>query len=577
MLLQLLRPALSPLTSRLALLLLLQLAQTAALLYLPALNADIIDEGVVRGELDRILSLGGIMLALTVLQAVCTVGAVRLASRVATAVSRDIRASVFRHVQTFSGSEFTRFGTSSLISRTTNDVQQVEAFLLSGLILLVEAPLICLVGIVVALRQDVALSSVLLVIIPGLVLLMGLVLRRTRPVALQLQENTDTVNRVLREQIAGTRVVRAFVREEHETQRFERASRALADVSVTNGRLGTLLLPLGATVVNLFTVPMVWLGANRIDAGHMEVGDMVAFLTYMALVLASLMTLASVLMMLPRAQVCARRISEVLRVESAVTPPARPVRRMRRPGHVELRGVGFSYPGAEAPVVRDVTLSIRPGESVALVGPTGSGKSTLLQLMLRIVDATEGQILMGGEDIRSLDPTLLTRRVGYVPQRPYLFSGTVASNLRLGRPDASDGELWRALATAQAQEFVGAMEESLGARIAQGGTNVSGGQRQRLAMARALLVRPDIYLFDDAFSSLDYLTEAALRTELAHETSSATVVFVAQRVSTIKSANRIVVLDQGRVVGDGTHEELFHSNVIYRDIVLAQPAEEGPS
>nr|WP_238420919.1 ABC transporter ATP-binding protein [Streptomyces taklimakanensis] len=568
-----LRRHLAPYRRAVCALVLLQFLQTCATLCLPALNADIIDNGVVAGDTGRILASGAVMLAVTVVQVGCNIGAVLHGARTAAAFGRDVRAAVFDRVQSFSARELGRFGAPSLITRTTNDVQQVQALVLMGFTLMVSAPIMCVGGIVMALGIDVPLSSVLVAVVPVLGLAVGLIVRRLRPLFRAMQERLDTVNRVLREQITGIRVVRAFVRDGHERERFRVANTELTEVSLGSGRLLALMFPIVMTVVNLSSVAVAWFGAHRIDAGDMEIGALTAFLAYLMQIVMSVMMATFMFMMVPRADVCAERLQEVLETSTSVAPPSEPVREVRFHGHLEIRGAGFRYPGAEEPVLRDVNLVAGPGETTAVIGSTGSGKSTLLSLVPRLFDVTEGEVLVGGVDVRRLDPARLARTVGLVPQRPYLFSGTVATNLRYGRPDATDEELWHALETAQAADFVRRLEGGLDAPVAQGGTNVSGGQRQRLAIARTLVQRPEIYLFDDSFSALDYATDAALRAALARETAGATVVIVAQRVSTVRDADRIVVLDRGRVVGSGHHDALLAGNDTYREIVLSQLTE----
>ncbi|MBO8190937.1 ABC transporter ATP-binding protein [Streptomyces oryzae] len=556
-----------------ALLVLLQLIQTSATLYLPTLNADIIDNGVVRGDTGYILRYGSLMLAVSVVQVVCNIGAVYLGARTAAAVGRDIRAGVFDRVQSFSAREVGQFGAPSLITRTTNDVQQVQMVTLMAFTLLVSAPIMCFGGIFMALGQDVPLSTVLLGVVPVLGITVALIVRRMRPLFRSMQQRLDNVNRILREQITGVRVIRAFVKDDYERRRFHEANTELSHVQLRTGQLMALMFPVVMTVVNVSSVVVVWFGAHRISSGDMEIGSLTAFLAYLMQIVMAVMMATFMFMMVPRAEVCAERIQEVLDTDSSVVPPAAPVTALRRHGHLELRGAGFGYPGAEAPVLHGIDLVARPGETTAVIGSTGSGKSTLLGLVPRLFDATAGQVLVDGEDVRALDPDLLAGTVGLVPQRPYLFSGTVASNLRYGRPEASDEELWHALEVAQAKDFVERMDGGLQAPITQGGSNVSGGQRQRLAIARVLVHRPEIYLFDDSFSALDYATDAALRAALARETEHATVVIVAQRVATIRNADRILVLDEGRAVGVGRHHELMESNETYREIVLSQLTE----
>ncbi len=574
MLIRLLRDHVRPYRRAALLLVLLQLVQTSATLYLPTLNADVIDNGVVRGDTGYILRVGGVMAAVSVAQIGCNIGAVLIGARTAAALGRDMRATVFDRVQTFSARELARFGAPSLITRTTNDVQQVQTLVLMTFTLMVSAPIMCVGGLVMALGLDVPLSSVLLGVVPVLAVSVGLIVRRMRPLFRTMQERLDGVNRVLREQITGTRVIRAFVRDEYEQRRFSEHNSALTDVQLRSGRLMALMFPTVMTVVNASSVVVVWFGAHRVDDGEMQIGALTAFLAYLMQIVMSVMMATFMFMLVPRAEVCAERITEVLDTDSSVVPPARPVLTLHGPATLELRGAGFRYPGAEAPVLRDIDLLARPGETTAVIGSTGSGKSTLIGLVPRLFDTTEGSVLLGGKDVRELDPQLVARTVGLVPQQPYLFSGTVASNLRYGRPDATDDELWEALETAQAREFVAAMEGGLEAEIGQGGNNVSGGQRQRLAIARVLVHRPAVYLFDDSFSALDYATDAALRAALALTTADATVVIVAQRVSTIRDADRIVVLEEGRVVGAGRHEELMAGNETYREIVLSQLTEQ---
>ncbi|MFG2497144.1 ABC transporter ATP-binding protein [Streptomyces sp. NPDC048441] len=573
MLIRLLRAHLGPYKKPIALLVLLQFLQTCASLYLPTLNADIIDEGVVKGDTGYILSFGGIMIAVTVAQMVCNVGAVFYGARTASALGRDVRAAVFNRVQSFSARELGQFGAPSLITRTTNDVQQVQMLVLMSFTLMVSAPIMCVGGIVMALGLDVKLSGVLVAVVPVLAICVSLIVKRLRPLFRTMQVRLDTVNRVLREQITGNRVIRAFVRDEYEKERFRGANAELTDVSLGTGKLLALMFPIVMTVVNISSIAVVWFGAHRIDSGGMQIGALTAFLAYLMQIVMSVMMATFMFMMVPRAEVCAERIEEVLDTESSVVPPASPVRELRSHGHLELRDVGFRYPGAEEPVLKAVALVARPGETTAVIGSTGSGKSTLLSLVPRLMDTTEGQVLVGGVDVGTIDPVLLAKSVSLVPQKPYLFAGTVATNLRYGNPDATDDELWHALDVAQAKGFVEGLEEGLGAPISQGGTNVSGGQRQRLSIARTLVQRPGIYLFDDSFSALDYATDAALRAALGRETAEATVVIVAQRVSTIRDADRIIVLDEGRVVGTGRHHELMESNETYREIVLSQLTE----
>jgi ATP-binding cassette subfamily B protein len=573
-LIRLLRVHLRPYQTAITLVVLFQFVQTLATLYLPTLNADIIDRGVIAGDTGYIMRIGGAMLGITLLQVAAQIAAVYFGARTAMAVGRDVRAAIFARVQEFSAREVGPIGAPTLITRTTNDVQQVQMLVLLTFTLMVSAPIMCVGGIVLALRQDVPLSGLILVIVPLLVLLVSLIIVRMRPLFRTMQKRIDKVNRVMREQITGIRVIRAFVRDDRESARYAVANDELTDVSLRTGKLMALMFPTVMLVVNISSVAVLWFGGHRIDSGAMQVGALTAFLSYLMQILMSIMMATFMFIMIPRAEVCAERIDEVLSTESSVTLAANPVTTLSRHGFLELRDVDFRYPGAESPVLCGVDLTARPREITAVIGSTGSGKTTLLSLVPRLFDATGGEVLVDGVNVRELDAGLLSGTVGLVPQKPYLFTGTIASNLRYGNPDATDDELWQALDVAQAREFVRRMDGGLDAPIAQGGTNVSGGQRQRLAIARVLVHRPEIYLFDDSFSALDYATDAALRAALTEHIADATVVIVAQRVSTIRDADRIVVLDDGRVVGTGTHTELMDGNPTYREIVLSQLTEQ---
>ena len=569
-LVRVLREYLAPYRSLLRAVVVLQLVATLAMLYLPSLNADIIDNGVAKADTAYILQVGLVMLGVTLVQVAATVAAVWFGARTALGFGRDVRAAVFHRVGTFSAREVNSLGAPSLITRTTNDVQQVQMLVLLTCTVMVSAPIMCVGGVVMALREDLGLSWLIVVSVAALVAAIGAIVTRMVPLFRRIQKLIDGVNRVLREQISGIRVVRAFVREPAERVRFGDANAELTDTALRAGRLMAFMFPLVLLVLNVSSVAVLWFGAGRVDSGQMQVGSLTAFLSYLMQILMSIMQATFMVVLIPRAAVCAERIGEVLDTDSSVLPPAAPVADVREPATVELRGVSFSYPGAELPVLTDVSFRSGPGQMTAVVGGTGSGKSTLVSLLPRLMDVTEGSVLVGGVDVRELDPAVLHRVVGLVPQTSYLFTGTVASNLRYGRPDADDGELWDALRVAQAADFVAALPEGLDAPVAQGGTNFSGGQRQRLAIARALVRAPQVYLFDDSFSALDLATDARLRAALRPLTRSATVVVVAQRVSTVVDADQIVVLDDGAVVGVGTHEELLERCPAYAEIVESQ-------
>ena len=551
-----------------------QLAQSIASLYLPTLNADIIDNGVATGDTDYILRMGGLMLLITLLQIACAVVAVYFGAKAAMGMGRDLRDAVFSRVGEFSEQEVTRFGAPSLITRSTNDVQQVQQLVLMSCTLMVAAPMLSIGGVIMAVRQDAQLSWLIAVCVPVLLVGVGLIVTRMVPLFRKMQVRIDAVNRVLREQLTGIRVVRAFVREDLEAARFAKANDDVTDVALRAGRLMALMFPVVMLVMNVSSVAVIWFGSFRIEEGSMQVGTLIAFLSYLMQILMSVMMATFMAVMIPRASVSADRIGEVLETESSVQPPSNPVTGGIRRGELEMRDVGFAYPGAEQPVLGGLSFTARAGETTAIIGSTGAGKTTLVNLMPRLFDATSGSVRMDGVDVRELHPDLLWGHIGLVPQRPYLFSGTVRSNLQYGKPDATEGELWQALAVAQARDFVEDMEGGLDAAISQGGTNVSGGQRQRLAIARALVKQPELYIFDDSFSSLDTATDARLRQALKRHTNGATLVIVAQRVSSIADADQILVLDDGRIVGRGTHEELLETSETYREIVSSQLAAE---
>jgi ATP-binding cassette subfamily B multidrug efflux pump len=573
-LIRLLREYLRPYRKPLSLVLLFQLAQTLATLYLPTLNADIIDKGVILHNTHYIMSIGAVMLAITLAQIGCAVVAVYFGAKVAMGLGRDVRHGIFSRVQQFSDRDVHHFGTPSLITRTTNDVQQVQMLAIMTFTLLLSAPIMCIGGIILALNLDVKLSSLLLVAVPALGMIVLLIIWRMRPLFRLMQERIDNINRVLREQIVGVRVIRAFVRDPREKERFAGASTELFDVSLGAGKLMALMFPAVLLVLNVSTTAVVWFGGHLIASGSLQIGSLTAFITYLAQILMSVMMATFMFMLVPRAEVSAERIMEVIDTEPSLAAPVVALPAGPQPGRLELRGVEFRYPGAERPVLHDISMTALPGQTTAIIGGTGSGKTTLVNLIPRLIDVTGGSLLVGGVDVRELDPAELSAAIGLVPQKPYLFSGTVASNLRYGNQAATDEELWNALEIAQAREFVARMPDGLNSKIAQGGTTVSGGQRQRLAIARALVHRPQIYLFDDSFSALDYATDARLRAALAAEVTGATMIIVAQRVSTIRQADQIIVLDAGRVVATGTHAELMDTSETYREIVLSQLTEQ---
>ncbi|MGH8943591.1 MAG: ABC transporter ATP-binding protein [Acidimicrobiia bacterium] len=548
----------------------MQLVATIATLYLPSLNADIIDQGVVTGDTDYILRVGAVMLGISLLQIVCTIVAVYFGARTAMGFGRDVRSTIFHRVGEFSAREMAKFGAPSLITRNTNDVMQVQTLVFMGLTMMLMAPIMMVGGIVMALREDVGLSWLVAVAVPVLGAAIGFIVSHMVPGYRLMQARIDTVNRVLREQTSGIRVLRAFVREPFETEKFGRANTELTDVSVEVGRWMAAMFPVLMLVMNVSSVAVLWFGAMRIESGAMEIGALTAFLSYLIQILWSVMMATFMLVMIPRAAVSSDRIAEVLDTDSSVVLPESGVTEVDRHGELELRDVGFMYPGATHPVLDNVSLVARPGQTTAIVGSTGAGKTTLLTLIPRLIDTTEGTVLVDGVDVRDLEADTLWSKIGLVPQQAYLFSGTVASNLRYGKPDATEEEMWAALEIAQARDFVGAMEGGLEAPISQGGTNVSGGQRQRLAIARALIRRPEIYLFDDSFSALDLATDARLRRALKPYTADSTVVIVAQRVSTIANADQILVLEDGVVVGLGTHESLLATCPTYIEIVESQ-------
>ena len=555
--------------------LVLQFAQVMASLYLPTLNADIIDKGVATGDTGYIWRMGAFMLVVSVGQGVCSVAATYLAARSAMSMGRDLRGEVFERVSGFSEREITAFGAGSLITRNTNDVQQVQMLVMMGCTMLVTAPVMAVGGIIMAITRAPSLSWLIGVSVPVLLVAVGLIVGRMLPLFRSYQDKLDAINRVMREQLTGIRVIRAFVREQAETERFEDANTDIARVGERVGQLFVLLFPLVMLVLDVTIVGVIWFGGHQVGDGDVEVGTLIAFMSYLMQILMGIVMASFMTIMIPRAAVCAERISEVLATPPTITSSPDAVDTFPAPGTVEMRDVTFVYPDADARVLAEVSFTVQPGTTTAIVGSTASGKSTVVRLLARLLEASSGQVLIGGTDVREADPEALWAQMGLVPQQPFLFAGTVASNLRLGREEATDDELWEALEVAQAKDFVSQMDGGLQAAIAQGGTNVSGGQRQRLAIARALVRRPDILIFDDSFSALDVSTDARLREAMGPATAGITKVIVAQRVSTITEADQILVLDGGHLVGSGTHTELLATCPVYREIVTSQLGAEA--
>ncbi|OMG17584.1 ABC transporter ATP-binding protein [Actinomyces naeslundii] len=575
MLVRLLRRHLRPYTGLLLCVLVLQFAQVMASLYLPTLNADIIDKGVATGDTGYIWRMGAFMLVVSVGQGVGSVAATYLAARSAMSMGRDLRGEVFERVSGFSEREITAFGAGSLITRNTNDVQQVQMLVMMGCTMLVTAPVMAVGGIIMAITRAPSLSWLIGVSVPVLLVAVGLIVGRMLPLFRSYQDKLDAINRVMREQLTGIRVIRAFVREQAETERFEDANTDIARVGERVGQLFVLLFPLVMLVLDVTIVGVIWFGGHQVGDGDVEVGTLIAFMSYLMQILMGIVMASFMTIMIPRAAVCAERISEVLATAPTITSSPDAVDTFPAPGTVEMRDVTFVYPDADARVLAEVSFTVQPGTTTAIVGSTASGKSTVVRLLARLLEASSGQVLIGGTDVREADPEALWAQMGLVPQQPFLFAGTVASNLRLGREEATDDELWKALEVAQAKDFVSAMDGGLEAAIAQGGTNVSGGQRQRLAIARALVRRPDILIFDDSFSALDVSTDARLREAMGPATAGITKVIVAQRVSTITEADQILVLDGGHLVGSGTHTELLTTCPVYREIVTSQLGAEA--
>jgi ATP-binding cassette, subfamily B, multidrug efflux pump len=570
MLWSLLRKYARPYRSLLATVAVFQLISTLASLYLPTVNAAIIDDGVAKGDLHIIVELGGIMLAVTALQVVCAIGAVYFGSRAGTGFGRDLRSAIFHHVTGFSAEETSRFGASSLLTRTTNDVQQIQLLVQLTCTMLITAPIMSIGGIFMAIHQDAGLSWLLLVSVPILAATNYWIVSHLLPIFRRMQRLIDGINRVMREQLAGIRVIRAFAREPFERNRFAQANEDLADTAIEAGRWQALMLPATTLVINISSVALIWFGGLRIDAGQMQVGSLIAFLSYFMQILMAVLLATFILVIIPRASVCAERIGEVLSTEPQITSPTDPVRPAAIAGEIRLDGASFSYPGAELPVLHDISLTARPGTTTAIVGSTGSGKSTLVALICRLYDVTAGSVRIDGIDVRDFDPEQLWAAIGVVPQRGYLFSGTLADNLRYGKADATEDEMWHALEVAAADDFVRAHADGLTMRVAQGGINFSGGQRQRLAIARAVIRRPAIYLFDDAFSALDVHTDARVRAALREVSADSTVVIVSQRISTVAQADHIIVIDDGHILGAGTHDTLLRECPEYAEFADSQ-------
>ncbi|KZE17925.1 multidrug ABC transporter ATP-binding protein [Brevibacterium casei] len=552
----------------------LQLASTIAALYLPSLNARIIDEGVAEGDTDFIWSTGMTMLIVCLVQVITAVTAIYFGARSAMGVGRDIRRAIYSRVDELSTLEVGRFGSATLINRNTNDVQQVQMLVLMTLNFMVSTPIMCIGGIIMAFREDPGLSWLVWVSVPVLFVVVGILVVLLMPLFRRMQDQVDDINGVLREQISGIRVIRAFVREPFEADRYADANRALTETSVKVGNLFVLMFPAIMMILHLATAAVLWFGGHRVDAGVMEVGSLTAFLQYLLQILVAVMMGVFMVMMIPRAVVCAERICEVLDTKSSMVIPDG-VAELPRRGELEFRNVTFGYPGAEVPVLEDLTFTAQPGTTTAIIGATGSGKSTIVGLIPRLIDPQAGEVLIDGVPVSAFNRRQLAQLVGLVPQKPYLFSGTIASNLRFGSEFADDAQLWEALETAQAADFVAEKPDRLEESVSQGGTNFSGGQRQRLCIARALAAKPLVYVFDDSFSALDVATDARLREALGRTTGESTVVVVAQRVSTIRDADQILVLDDGKIVGRGTHDELLETNATYQEIVESQLTAEG--
>jgi ATP-binding cassette subfamily B multidrug efflux pump len=565
---------LRPFAPSIAIVLTLVVLQSLSELYLPTLMSDIVDTGIVKGDTAYILSVGGFMLLVALGGVACSIIAAWLSAKVGMGLGRDLRQKVFAHVEGFSLHEFDRIGTPSLVTRTTNDITQVQMFTMIMMRMMVMAPIMAIGGVIMAVQKDAKLTWVLVVVIPVIAAIITLTATKALPLFKSIQAKIDRINLVLRESLTGVRVVRAFNRIDHEKKRFDAANLDLTSVSIRVNKIMALMMPLMMLIMNLTTIAIVWFGAKRIDMGEMQVGSLMAFIQYAMQILFSLLMVSFLFIMLPRASASGARISEVLAMVADIKDPREPRRAERERGHIELRSVSFSYPGAEEPAIRDISFDARPGEVTAIIGGTGSGKSTLVNLIPRFYDVAAGSILVDGVDIREMTQEDLRSRIGFIPQKAVLFNDTIAANIRFGREEATDEEVAGAAETAQATEFILAMKDGFQSLVAQGGTNMSGGQKQRLAIARALVRKPEIYVFDDTFSALDFKTDARLRAALRKETALSTVIIVAQRVNTVMDADRIIVLDDGRVVGMGSHRELLRTCEVYREIVSSQLSEE---
>ncbi|WP_058300891.1 ABC transporter ATP-binding protein [Gorillibacterium timonense] len=564
---------LKPYTTPIAIVLILVLMQSLAELYLPTLMSDIVDKGIVHNDNPYIWRIGGFMLLIAFVSMICAVVSNYLSAKVGVGFGRDLRNKVFAHVENYSLREFDKIGTASLITRTTNDITQIQNITIMIMRMMISAPMMCIGGIIMALNKDTTLSWVIVVVIPILALAIYAIAGSAMPYFKAMQKKIDKINLVVREELTGIRVIRAFNRTEHEKKRFTEANADLTDTAIKVNKIMAFMMPIMMIVMNLTTIAIIWFGGIRIDEGNMQVGSLMAFLQYVMQIMFSLIMVSMMFVMLPRASASAVRINEVLDTVSDINDPATNAPEHKH-GYVEFDNVTFSFPGAEQPAVRGITFSAGPGETTAIIGGTGSGKSTIINLIPRFYDVQSGSVRVNGVDVREISQEFLRSKVGYVPQKAVLFTGTISENIRYGKEDATDEEVRHAAEVAQATDFIGEMKEGYDSVISQGGTNVSGGQKQRLSIARALVRKPEIYIFDDSFSALDFKTDAKLRQALKGETADATVLIVAQRVSTVMDADRIIVLDEGEVAGIGTHKELMSTCEVYREIVSSQLSEE---